>query len=216
MTAEEKARDFMNYIARHHERLRRNLAKNITYDRDVFEDAFQDTVVRIHDAILRNDPEISDYEKYFFQASRKRYITLSNRSRQRMKRHIPEDQADLRKLIEEPGDPPATVEDIRSLVSCKFGSEQANLFIDYLQSKTRGRTNYRTFGMQTGIPGIRVKEVVSYIRQYLRKKYPGGLTADRAEEERQDTERIKLVIKRIREKYGHGIHRESEEGAKEG
>lgn len=206
MKPEEKARDFLDYIGRHEERLKHNLAKNVSYDRELIENAFQDTVVRIHDAIMRNDPDITDYENYFFTASRKWYMTLHRRMERRRNGKVAVDVEDLGAKGNE--DRPATVEDVKALVAAQFGPDVSELFIDYLYSKTRGRTNYVAYGREVGIPSLHVKEVVGYVRQHLRKRYPHGLTSEGA---RTETERIKAakrVIMKIRERFGDGMDRE--------
>lgn len=212
MTPEEKAKDFLSYIGRHEERLKHNLAKNVTYDRDIFENAFQDTVIRIHDAILRNNPDIRDYEHYFFTASRKWYITLSNRGREESRRHV-RGERNGGETEPEPYSEPASVEEVRQLIEAQFGENVATLFLDYLSSKVRGRTSYARYGAEVGIPSADVGSVVKYVRQYLRKKYPLGLSSDRAREETGKIERKKRLIKQIRLKISNGLYREEKEEA---
>lgn len=204
MTAEEKAREFLDYVGRHHERLRKNLAKNITFDRELFENTFQDTVVRVHDAILRNDPDISDFEKYFFMASRKWYITLSGRRDRKRSREIPLGDADCADTAS--GESMATVEELRDLLSVQFGKAETDLFLDYLGSKTMGRISYSDYGFRLGIPSFVVKDTVLRIKRHLRERYPRGLTSGRVQEEK-----ARILSEKKRRRIEDGLHTKKDE-----
>lgn len=213
MTPEEKARDFLDYIGRHEERLRHNLAKNVDWDRELFENTFQDTVIRIHDAILRNDPDIGNYETYFYKASRKRYQTLTKKRRFRRSKELPlEDNRDEEKKAEEE---PASVAELKELIVQQFGSEAAELFLDYMGRKVTGRVSYRDYGLETGIRSITVKDTVTYIREYLRKKYPHGPSSLQLKEDKAALKAARMKIAKLRESFEHGMDREKEKGIRE-
>ena len=87
MTNEEHGQEFLRYVAENGERLRKNLRKNITYNPYIFDDVFQDSIIKVYNAILKG-ARIDDFEKYFFIASKFCYINADNRQR---KRDITED-----------------------------------------------------------------------------------------------------------------------------
>lgn len=209
MTAEEKAKEFLAYVGRHHVRLRYNLAKNVSYDPELFENAFQEAIIRVYDAILRNDPNIKDYEKYFFMASRKWYITLSDREKKRALRESGE-ISDRETLTS--GDTPvfrmpATLAEVRNEIETTFGKEACDLFMDYMLTQVRGRISYKKFEEESGIPSVKVKAVVFNIRKHLKSRYPRMTEGGGAPPEDVSRE----VIEKIRKQFGDGLDRETEE-----
>lgn len=207
MTAEEKAREFLNYIGRNYDRLRYNLIKNVTYDQEIMDNAFHDTVVRVYEAVLRNNPEIEDYEKYFFQASRKWYFTLSDRFEKERNRTIRLETSGADTKLEDYSEEsiPASIQQVQRRIEAEYGTEETKLFMDYIGSRAMGRTSYKKYGMEAGIPSVRIKDVVVKIKKHLRKEYPSGMSVERAAE---DTERI--ITQRIRAQFEDGLHREED------
>lgn len=78
----DHGRDFLEYVAKNEKRLKKNLRKNITYDEDLFDDVYQNTIVKVYNAIEKGTV-IEDFEKYFFMASRFEYINCDNKHRKR-------------------------------------------------------------------------------------------------------------------------------------
>ena len=87
MSSNEKHRkEFLDFYVRNEKRLRYNLKKNITYDPDIFDDAVQDAILKVCEAIDRGTV-IEDFEKYFFIASKYAYIKLDNMKKRKMQQH---------------------------------------------------------------------------------------------------------------------------------
>lgn len=84
MTAEEHGQEFLKYVADNMDRLKKNLRKNITYDEDLFDDVFQDSIIKVYNAI-QNGTRIDDFEQYFFIASKFEYIARDNKKKNRLK-----------------------------------------------------------------------------------------------------------------------------------
>ena len=87
MTNEEHGQEFLQYVAKNEKRLKKNLKKNITYNDYLFNDVFQDTILKVHSAIMKG-ARIDDFEKYFFIASKFCYINADNKLK---KKNISED-----------------------------------------------------------------------------------------------------------------------------
>ncbi len=87
MTNEEHGQEFLQYVAKNEKRLKKNLKKNITYNDYIFDDVFQDTILKVHSAIMKG-ARIDDFEKYFFIASKFCYINADNKLK---KKNISED-----------------------------------------------------------------------------------------------------------------------------
>ena len=90
MSNEQHAQEFLEYVAKNEKRLKKNLRKNITYDPYIFDDVFQDSIIKVYDSIM-NDTVIEDFEKYFFIASKFSYFNADNKN----KRNIKQNDRDL-------------------------------------------------------------------------------------------------------------------------
>lgn len=90
MSNEQHAQEFLEYVAKNEKRLKRNLRKNITYDPYIFDDVFQDSIIKVYDSIM-NGTVIEDFEKYFFIASKFSYFNADNKN----KRNIKQNDRDL-------------------------------------------------------------------------------------------------------------------------
>ena len=84
MTNEEHGQEFLQYVADNMDRLKHNLRKNITFDPDIFDDCFQDSIIRVYNAIM-NGSRIDDFEQYFFITSKFDYIVKDNKKKNRLK-----------------------------------------------------------------------------------------------------------------------------------
>ena len=90
MSNEQHAREFLEYVAKNEKRLKKNLRKNITYNPELFDDVFQDTIIKVYDSIM-NGTQIDNFEKYFFIASKFSYFNADNKN----KRNIKQNDRDL-------------------------------------------------------------------------------------------------------------------------
>ena len=86
MTNEEHAKEFLEYVAKNEKRLKKNLRKNITYNPMLFDDVFQDSIIKVHDSIM-NGTRIDDFEKYFFIASKFSYFNADNKNKRDIKQN---------------------------------------------------------------------------------------------------------------------------------
>lgn len=84
MTNEEHGRQFLEFVAKNEARLKKNLQKNVTYNPDIFDDVFQESIVKVYNAI-ENGARIKDFEQYFFIASKFCYINTDNKVKARQK-----------------------------------------------------------------------------------------------------------------------------------
>lgn len=80
MSNEQHAQEFLEYVAKNEKRLKKNLRKNITYDPYIFDDVFQDSILKVYDSIM-NGTVIEDFEKYFFIASKFSYFNADNKNK---------------------------------------------------------------------------------------------------------------------------------------
>lgn len=96
MTNDEHGQEFLQFVAKNEARLKKNLRKNITYNPDLFDDVFQDSIVKVYNAIEKG-ARIKDFEQYFFIASKFCYINADNKMKNRQKNDDREIFADIDK-----------------------------------------------------------------------------------------------------------------------
>lgn len=169
MTNEERGRDFLNYVARNEDKLKRSLAKNITFCGDIFDDVFHDTVIKVYEAIVERGVEVVDFKSFFFMASKRNYCREANRQKRRECTHtLIDDVSD----VPETSDPPPRVlpelKDIMAVVAASFGQESAAMFMKYFSLRKNGRISYRDFAESSGYPYVVVKETLCGIRHFLK------------------------------------------------
>ncbi len=78
---EKHCNDFYNYIITHEKQLKQEVRKNITYEEELFDEAYSDTIVNVANAILVNQKIIKDFRYYFFISFKKNFIQLQNKKR---------------------------------------------------------------------------------------------------------------------------------------
>lgn len=84
MSNEEHGQEFLQFVAKNEARLKKNLKKNITYNPDIFDDVFQNAIIKVYDRIMKGTV-IKDFEQYFFIASKFEYINEDNKVKKRLK-----------------------------------------------------------------------------------------------------------------------------------
>lgn len=166
-TAEERGREFLEFIAENVSRLRWNLSKNVIYDPNYFDDVFGYTVLRVYDAITERGLEVQDYEQYFFNASRLNYIKIKERADQKRNRNV--DISDAPEIKDEPEDiqqPNLSLlkDELREL----FGEVPSDIFFRFMKAKAENGDTYQTFAEREGMNAYKVSEICSRIKRYLR------------------------------------------------
>ena len=72
---------FYDYLSHNDQKIRREIRKNITYDPELFDDVYNDTVIKVADAITDRHKQIEDIRYYFFISCKQNYINAQNRLR---------------------------------------------------------------------------------------------------------------------------------------
>ena len=78
---EKHCNDFYQYIIRNETQLKQEVRKNITYEEELFDEAYSDTIVKVANAILVNHKVIEDFRYYFFISFKQNFIQLQNKKR---------------------------------------------------------------------------------------------------------------------------------------
>ncbi|MDE5790312.1 MAG: hypothetical protein K2H96_03675 [Muribaculaceae bacterium] len=152
-TAEEKGAMFLNWVAEHQGEMRKALKKNCTYDPDIFDDVFGETVLSVHSTIVKNNREIDNIKNYFFLALKWKYQTRQNQKRkQQSATFTPDDWESLGGLDD--GEEREAIEQrevsicdaltiMRECLVEEFGEEMTELFFSYWTQKTVGGASYQ-------------------------------------------------------------------------
>ena len=81
MSNVEIANDFWKYVRENMNALKKAVKKNITNDNDLFDDCFNETIIKVYNSILKNGTIIDDYKQYFFLACKFTFIYRQNKKR---------------------------------------------------------------------------------------------------------------------------------------
>lgn len=172
---ELKGREFLEYVAKNERKLKRNLRKNITYDPDLFDDVFQDTILKVYGAIVDNHTDIKDFEQYFYMASRFHYINTDNsRRRQQAKterdyfsnerNEIPDDDIDQEGRFNEIIRANNTIYDA---LAAQFGAEDTEIFFDYYMLKSTVGCSYNDLRVKYGKSALYIGKMIRELKAYI-------------------------------------------------
>ena len=78
---EKHCNDFYQYIIRNEKQIKKEVRKNITYEEELFDEAYSDTIVKVANAILTKHKIIDDFRYYFFISFKQNYIQMQNKKR---------------------------------------------------------------------------------------------------------------------------------------
>lgn len=170
---ELKGKKFLDYVAKNQRRLRRNLKKNITFDYNLFDDIFQESIIKVYNSIVKNNKEIEDFEQYFFISSKFNFILKQNAEREKTKRRINiDDFCENNDIEDEPYseiDTETIIKQVRKLIEDKFGEDNTEIFFEYMMLKVQGGMSYNKFSQVSGYPVSKISDVVSKIKQFCKK-----------------------------------------------
>lgn len=79
---EEQGTKFLDFVAKNEVELRRALEHTIAKNAELFEDVFQEAILRVYGAIMRGS-EVKDFRSYFFMSCRAVYIEKDSREKNR-------------------------------------------------------------------------------------------------------------------------------------
>lgn len=173
MSNEEKAKDFLNYIAQNEKELKYILAKNITFDKNIFDDVFNDTIIKVYNSILKNGTEVNDYKNYFFTSLKWTYVLADNRNK-KYKSNSVRDYFDNNDIIEEETDEEErfnkivdTIETIKDEIKEKYGEWYTTVFFEYYQSKATEGCSYNKLAAKLGISAKQIQMIIREIKQFV-------------------------------------------------
>lgn len=173
MNNEEKAKDFLNYVAKNEKELKFILAKNVTYDKDIFDDVFNDTIIKVYNSILKNGTDVSDYKNYFFISMKWQYILQQNRHTKYKNSSVRDyfDNNDI--IIEEETEEERfekivdTIEAIKNEIKEKYGEWYTTVFFEYYTCKATEGCSYQKLAAKLGITVKQIQMIIQEIKKFV-------------------------------------------------
>ena len=173
MTNEEKTIEFMNYVAKNEKELKYILAKNITYDAELFDDVFQDSIIKVYNSILKNGTTVSDYKSYFFTSLKWNYVLYDNRNK-KYKSESVRDYFDNNDIIDDATDKEGQfdeviklLDNIKTELSTQFGEFDTEIYLHYFYNKINGGTSYKKVSEKYNITTNQLTKIIRKIKDYI-------------------------------------------------
>lgn len=173
MNNEDKAKDFLNFIAQNEKEMRFILAKNVTYDKDIFDDVFNDTIIKVYNSILKNSTDVSDYKNYFFTSLKWTYVLADNRNKKYKNSSVRDyfDNNDI--IVEEETEEERfekivdTIEVIKNEIKEKYGEWYTTVFFEYYTCKATEGCSYQKLAAKLGITVKQIQMIIKEIKKFV-------------------------------------------------
>lgn len=196
MSNVEIANDFLKYVSENMNALKKAVKKNITNDNDLFDDCFNETIIKVYNSILKNGTIIDDYKQYFFLACKFTFIYRQNKKRKEEAQAI-RDYFALRddfsdnvdsigykktKLLrdyfalrddnyneeERYCDIVDTIDKIKADVVENLGEYYAEIYFTYMTLKSTQSISYKKLAAEKGISTRRVSQIIGMVKDYIK------------------------------------------------
>jgi len=170
---EIKAREFLDYVVEHEKELKYSLAKNITFNKDIFEDVFSETILKVYNSILKNGTDVSDFKNYFFTSLKWTYVYRDNKNKKHKNQSV-RDWFENNDIIEEDTNEEErfenttnTLQSLKDKVTEKFGSWYCTVYFTYYNLKVTEGCSYGKLSTKLGIPTKQISTIIRTVRDYI-------------------------------------------------
>lgn len=171
MTNEEHLKEFYDYVVANDKRLRKNLKKNITYNVELFDDAYENAIMKVANAIMKGK-RINDFEQYFFIASKFEYILLDNKDRRKQKTDVPIGDYDVEdEEYSEERDMKINklIDFMQDVLEKNFCPHETDIFLIYFKLKANGNgVSYKRLSEITDIPLKEITQIIKKLKLFVR------------------------------------------------
>ena len=175
MSNVEIANDFLKYVSENMNELKKAVKKNITNDNDLFDDAFNETIIKVYNSILKNGTIIDDYRQYFFLACKFTFIYRQNKKRKEEAQAIRDYFALNDNFIDDDFDEEErycdivdTIDKIKEDVTENLGEYYAEIFFTYMTLKSTQSISYKKLAAEKGISTRRVSQIIGMVKEYIK------------------------------------------------
>ena len=162
--------DFYDYISNNYEQSRHEVLKNITYDSELFDDAYNDTVIKVAN-VINEGREIEDIRYYFFISLKWNYINMQNKKRKQLSRttNVMPDAMDDEYSEERYEKVMELWDFIAQRLEENFEPGEVDIYLIYYKLKCNGNSlSYRKLSEMTGIPVKEITNIIQRIKKYVR------------------------------------------------
>lgn len=173
-TNEEKAQNFLRYVASNKEELKNNLKKNITYNPEIFDDVFSETIIKIYNSILKNGTDIEDYKQYFFISSKWTYALRDNNFKKEQNQSVRNyfDNHDISNECDiESKEREELLKDTFSkfvkILKDNFQEEDVKLFLYYYKKKVKGKYTLKQLKQDSGLRQIEISMKLKMFKDFI-------------------------------------------------
>lgn len=180
--------DFYDYISNNYEQSRYEVLKNVTYDEELFDDCYNDTVIKVAN-VIQAGKQIDDIRYYFFISLKWNYINAQNRKRREQKRftsvaddesHFTDTYEDVERhyasnveFVEYSEERYNRVMLLWDYISARLESEfspgEVDIYLIYYKLKCTGRSlSYKKLSEITGIPVKEITNIIQRVKKFVR------------------------------------------------
>lgn len=170
---EIKAREFLDYVVANEKELKYILAKNITYDKDIFDDVFSETILKVYNSILKNGTDVSNFKNYFFTSLKWTYAYRDNQNKKHKTQSV-RDWFENNDIVEEDGNVEERFKNItntllllKEKVTEKFDSWYCTVYFTYYNCKVTEGCSYGKLSTILGIPTKQISTIIRTVRDYI-------------------------------------------------
>lgn len=181
MTNEEHGQQFLEFVAKNEKRLKHNLMKNITYNEDIFDDVFQDSIIKVYNAI-ENGARIKDFEQYFFIASKFCYINADNKNKQKIKQMDRDLYGDIdqderfgsednqwEKREEKSNKINELFKQLSDILNREFSPREADIFLIYYRLKSeKAGVSYKKMAKILDTDVKEISQIIQKVKKYVK------------------------------------------------
>ena len=171
MSNVEIANNFLKYVSENMNDLKKAVKKNITNDNDLFDDCFNETIIKVYNSILKNGTIIDDYRQYFFLACKFTFIYRQNKKRKEEAQVIRDyfalrdDNYNEEERYENIVD---TIDKIKADVIENLGEYYAEIYFTYMTLKSTQSISYKKLAAEKGISTRRVSQIIGMVKDYIK------------------------------------------------
>lgn len=169
--------DFYDYISNNYEQSRYEVLKNVTYDEELFDDCYNDTVIKVAN-VIQAGKQIDDIRYYFFISLKWNYINAQNRKRREQKRftsvaddesHFTDTYEDVEYSEERYNRVMRLWDYISARLESEFSPGEVDIYLIYYKLKCTGRSlSYKKLSEITGIPVKEITNIIQRVKKFVR------------------------------------------------
>lgn len=177
---ERKAREFLEYVSKNIDLLKNNLRKNITFNKNIFDDSLNESIIKVYNSIIKNGTEVKDWKQYFFMASKWNYVMNDNRNKKKQEIEVRGifDNGETIDMYEESIDENEiynktfySLQAISDLITLNFSPLHTEIYMKYMMGKaTKKKTSYKSIAQDFNMSVKDITNIINEVKNFLIEK----------------------------------------------